>query len=244
MSGLRTQLRISPARGLRHCARSRRGFTLIELVLALGMVAVLALTLSASMRIAFRMASSAEAAVVPGRDAQVSLNYLGNDLRNAMQTGGQLAGTFEGTQNTDSRGHEADDVIFYSTSESPQHVAANGEIKMIELTTEQASNGDFVLIRRVTRNLLSQVAANPDEEVICRGVSSFTLQYFDGTYWNPTWDSTAEDNTIPAAVQVTLEIDRPEADGTNKTSRSTQIFLLPCSTAPTDQAVNPSLGGS
>jgi Type II secretion system (T2SS), protein J len=143
---------------------------------------------------------------------------------------------------------QPDDINFYSTTDSPQHVDANGEIKNIELTviTPQNSN-DHVLVRRVTRNLLgANSVATPDPEFICGHVDSFTVQYFNGTDWSPTWDSTTEDNTLPVAVQVTLNIDRDDAalPGGVQTTSYTRTFPLPCSTAEFDSAVNPSATGS
>jgi type II secretion system protein J len=218
--------------------RGYAGFTLLELVVAMSMVAVLAVSLSESMHVAFKAVSSADAAVEPSRTASIAMDFLGQDLQNALPPGTVLAGTFEGTQGQDSRGHENDDLIFFSTADSPQHVDANGETKQVELTMEQTPDGDWVLVRRVIRNLLSQTQVNPDEEVLCRGVSSFTLQYSTGSQWNTTWDSTQEDNTIPAAVQVTLELQRADTKGVMQTMRYTRVFALGCSTASTDPTVN------
>jgi len=86
------------------------------------------------LKIAFDATSGATAAVEPTRTADLTMQFLGGDLQNALQTSGALVGTFEGTQGTDDRGHEADDLIFFSTADSPQHVDANGEVKQVELT--------------------------------------------------------------------------------------------------------------
>jgi type II secretory pathway pseudopilin PulG len=214
----------------------------------MAMVAILTVSLYASIQITFRAQKRADAAVEPARTAQLAMEMIGQDLTNALQQGTQLAGSFEGTTGSDDRGHEADDIDFYSTADSPQHVDANGEIKNIELTVITPTNSnDHVLVRRVTRNLLSlNDAATPDPEFVCGHVNSFTVQYFNGTDWEPTWDSTAEDNTLPVAVQVTLNIDRADsaAAGGVQTFSYTRIFPLPCSTAQFDSAVNPSAGSS
>jgi type II secretory pathway component PulJ len=233
------------------------GFTLLELVVALAMVTMIVATLASCLWTAYHAATRTEAAIVPSRQAAIALQYISDDLQNtlqqspaqavAAQTAGAtvLTGNFEGTQSQDSRGHEADDVLFYSTAESAQHVDANGEIKQVEITVEQPSNSsDFVLVRRVTRNLLADVQPAPDEEIICRGVSSFTLQYFDGSNWDPTWDSTQEDNTVPAAVQVTLELEEPQANGKMQTVKYERIISLPSSTAALDPTVNSGVSNS
>jgi type II secretion system protein J len=222
-----------------HNLDRRSGFTLIELLVALAMVIAVAAVLASSLHIAFQATNSATAVIEPSRTADLTMQFLGGDLQNALQTSNYLVGTFEGTQGTDDRGHEADDLVFFSTADSPQHVDANGEIKQVELKIIESPSGDHLLVRQVIRNIppLSITNINPDQEVICRGVSSFSLQYYDGSNWNLTWDSTAEDNTVPVAVQVTLELD-PPANSKSPPQQFVRIFPLPCSTAGTDPAVN------
>ena len=106
------------------------GFTLLELVVALAMVTMIVATLASCLWTAYHAATRTEAAIVPSRQAAIALQYISDDLQNtlqqspaqavAAQTAGAtvLTGNFEGTQSQDSRGHEADDVLFYSTAES------------------------------------------------------------------------------------------------------------------------------
>jgi prepilin-type N-terminal cleavage/methylation domain-containing protein len=215
-------------------------FTLIEVLIALTLVAIVAATLASTLRLAYHAARTAEADIEPSRSASIALEMVSSDVQNALPGGGTYAQNFEGTQAQDDRGHEADDLVFYSTAESPEHAAANGEIKKVEITVEKLQDGsDYVLVRRALRNLGSELTPAPDEEVLCRGVSSFTLTYFDGSSWNTTWDSTTEDNTVPAAVRVVLELNRPATPGgPARVVRYTRIISIPCSNAPFDSAVN------
>ncbi len=226
-----------------------RGFTLLELMLALLIVATLVPILYNSLRVAYREKASAEAAVEPVRTAEIAMDWLRLDLGDAMPPGVQvpggpllLAGPFEGTEGTDDRGREGDDLQFYTTADSPLHETNNSEIKFVELCVITAPNGDHVLARRVVRDLLSDQAPNPDVEVLCRGIGAFSLRYFDGTNWADTWDSTEEDNTLPAAVEVTLTLDRPNGPTHNpdgsQSFKFTRVFQLPCSTAAFDANVN------
>ena len=212
-------------------------------------VAILSLSLYASLKVAFRSKASAEAVVEPPRTAAAAMDMLGVDLQAAVPIG-YLATQFEGVTQTDGRGQPGDDLQFYSVADSPLHAGANGDTKCIELTTMPSADGrDTLLVRKVIRNLLSQTfnsatpfaspGVNPDVEVICRGVGGFGLQYYDGAEWVPTWDSTQEDNTIPVAVQVTLTLNRPDANGDVKPHKFVRIFPLSCSTAAQDSQVNP-----
>jgi general secretion pathway protein J len=223
----------------------RRGFTLVELMLALMIVAVLAPILYSSLRVGFAEKAQAEQAVEPQRTASMALDWIAMDLGSALQpstASSSLEGSFEGTDGQDDRGCDADDLQFYGISDSPQHEFNNGEIKSIELAVVVSPEGDHVLVRKVIRDLLSDQAPNPDVEVICRGIGGFNLRYFDGTNWTDTWDSTAEDNTLPAAVEITLTLDRPAGplqnhDG-SKCFQFVRVVQLPCSTAAFDSNVN------
>jgi type II secretion system protein J len=220
-----------------------RGFTLIEVLVALSMAAILAVSLSASLKIAFDAQASAQKAVEPSRTGELAMELIRSDLQNAMQpkTNSVMIGSFEGTNQTNGSA-EADDLVFYTTSFAPEHTDANGEIKEVELTVEQQPNGELDLVRRVSANLTAEVQPAPDEEVICRNVTGFALQYFDGSNWNQTWDSTAEDNTIPAAVEATISFTRPGGAGqADQVLQFQRIFPLSCSTAAFDSNVNSGL---
>ena len=67
----------------------------------------------------------------------------------------------------------------------------------------------FMLQRSITTNLLAPEAPAPVLDNICDNVLALNFQYFDGTNWWPNWDSTQQDNTLPTAVQVTLQLQPP-----------------------------------
>src|SRR5947209_20324847 len=62
-------------------AASRSAFTLLELIVAMLMVSIMAASLFAGMRIAFRSQSSAEVAIEPVRTAAVAMEFLREDLQ-------------------------------------------------------------------------------------------------------------------------------------------------------------------
>jgi type II secretion system protein J len=225
-----------------------RAFTLIELIVALAIVAIIGVSLYASIKVAFNAQHSAETAIEPSRTAELAMEFLRQDLENIVPPAGnngqiplatgKLAGDFTGTDSTDDRGHAGDDLLLFTTAPAADHAAANGEIKQVELlVTTAANSNDHVLVRRVTRNLLSTLVPTPDEEILCRGVDGFNLRYFDGTDWQDSWDSTAVNNELPTAIEVTLELERPATDGGTQTLRYTRVFTVSCATpAATDDS--------
>jgi hypothetical protein len=137
---------------------------------------------------------------------------------------------------------EMDDLTFFTFANGPAHSDGDGEMKMVEVTLDQvkgSTGGEYSLVRKVTSNLMDEQPVQPDEEILCRGVTGVSFQYFDGTNWNATWDSTAQDNTLPVAVQITLNLERATATDPKHILNYTRVFTLSSSTAAQDTNVNP-----
>ena len=98
----------------RTTAARRRGFTLLELLMAMGIAAMVIGSLYAAVRIGFRAESAAEAAVEPARAAELSMGLLRADFESAVAPSGVLRGTFVGTDASGDGGLGADTVQFYT----------------------------------------------------------------------------------------------------------------------------------
>ena len=235
------------ASGIRRPQTRAGAFTLIELVLAMMMVAALAGTLFLNLRAAYKAQDSAKDDLEPARTADLAMEFVRDDIQNALPASNpqnftsefqKLAGTFEGTNSGGITGADGD-VTFFSTSDGKLHVDGNGETKEIELTTDQPAGAiSKCLVRKCLRNLTNDPLQQPDEEILCRGVISVTFTFFDGSNWNETWDSTEENNEIPAAIQMTLVLDRPTSQGVPRQLKFVRTFQLPCSNVLFDTQVN------
>lgn len=210
-----------------------RAFTLLEMLVAMAMIAVLAGSLYATLHVAFRARRTALKAVEPVRKAELAMQLLRADIQSAVVPRGVLAGSFFGEDGTDGIGRECDSLLLYCTTPRARQAEGTGDVRMIELVCEPEEDGTgMVLLRRTTVNLLAPTINEPAEEVLCRGVHAFGLRYFDGVDWQDSWDSGARDNTLPSAVEVTLEL---EAEGDQRTEMdaggywTSRVFLIPCS---------------
>ena len=211
----------------------RSGFTLLELIVALGLTAILALSLFSSLYAAFKAKESSDRAVKELETGEIAMEMIRHDFDCVQPQRGIFAGPFEGVDNTDPRGNPGDYVTFFSTAEGPQHVDGTGEIKQVQLLTYQPQgSNDIWLVRRVTGNLLSPSIMDPDEEIIARHVWSFNLRYFDGQTWQDDWDSTQYGNVLPAAVEVTLEIKPLDAPAGAPPVHLRRVFTMPCVSPP------------
>ena len=173
----------------------RRAFTLLEMLAATAIAAVLAGSLYATLHIAFRARRSATSAVEEVRKVELALELLRADVQAAVVPSGVLAGPFLGEKRTDAFGRACDSLLLHGTAPGSEPAEGTGDVRMIEVVCEQAEDGTgLVLVRRVTTNLLAPTAREPRQEVLCRGVYAFELRYFYGTDWQDNWDSTTQDN--------------------------------------------------
>ena len=213
--------------------RRNAAFTLMEMLVALGLMALLGTALYGSLRVGFRARKSAERAIQPVRALVLALELLRRDLESVPPPTGILAGALIGTDETAATGRDADMLTLYSHAEG-----AGGDgapVRMVALALAESEDGtDTLLVRRVTDNLLAPTAPEPDEETLCRGVASLNLRYFDGAVWSDSWDSGLVDNALPVAVEVGLELRAPDSEDGAAGPAGTRVFLLPCGGAPPD----------
>jgi hypothetical protein len=169
-----------------------------------------------------------QAALPEAPATTTSQGGLQGGISTLTTTATPLIGSFEGTQGGGQSGGDA--LYFYSTGYAPPHQSGLGEVKQVALMMEQRNNV-MCLVRQVWSNLLSPQAQTltPDDEVICRYVQNFALQYYDGTQWVTAWDSTQYNNSLPVAVMVDFDYKPPS---TKDPIHLHQVVGLSCLTPP------------
>jgi prepilin-type N-terminal cleavage/methylation domain-containing protein len=210
--------------------RHARGFTLLEMLVAIAMVAIITASLYSALYVGFRAQRSATRAVEPARAATLTLQLLEQDLEGAMSPTGILAGQFLGT---DSQGLDgADGLAFYSSANVPIAGESGADTRHVEFIVAAAlDDAQPALYRRVTSNLLPSNAPLIREQVLCRNVKAFSLRYFDGTQWLESWDSTGQGDLLPLGVEVQIEFILPVTDPRDTEARfyrMRRVFEIPC----------------
>ncbi len=210
-----------------------KGFTLLELLAAMGMMVVLAGSLYGSLYIGFKSKKSAEAAVGPVRQSRIVLKLLQQDIEASLPPTGILAGVFQGLSGVDSRGRDSDTLLFCTSRYSPHIPGVVSDIVQVELLlTPSYDNQTNCLVRRTTVNLLPSATPEYHEEILCRNVASLNLNYYDGYDWLDSWDSTAMEDTLPQAVEITIDIRQPAPKNQPEYENyysATRVFLVHCS---------------
>lgn len=181
--------------------RTDRAFTLLELLLAIAVTAMLAATVYASLMVATHTRDLAADAVGRSRTLTLALGLVRRDLQSIPPPTGTLAGAFIGEDDNET------DTITFTTANA--YLPPDGRLSdlvnvRIALTGDTDDDRALMLVREVTTNLLSPTTTEPEIQVLARGVTGFDVSYSDGADWLNGWDSTQRDNTLPLAVKVTL----------------------------------------
>jgi type II secretory pathway pseudopilin PulG len=241
-----------------------KGITLLELLVAMTLMVVVAACLYTALYTGFRAHRSAQSAVNPTSQAMDAIELLKQDIYGVLPPTGVLAGAFVGTDQRGNQGVDADMLEFYTTQVYASSDEIVGGIGKIELALESdldigldrdfnrnllsSNRSNYKLVRKVTSNLLSPKAIDPDEQVLCRNVVSLNLRYFDGTRWVDEWDSIEDSNSLPRAVEIDIEVvDTTRSRYKSSTATATrtddlpkrrliQSFAIPCGlTAVTEE---------
>lgn len=210
----------------------RRGFTLLELIVAISLMALIAGSLYGSLYVGFRAQRAGANAVAPARIGTLALELLRQDFQGALPPTGVLAGAFNGTAGTGTGASSS--LAFYSCANAPSASETGCDIRKVELSVETPADDTVpVLMRRVTTNLLASSTATTREHVLCRRVRSFSVRYYDGMIWQDTWDSAGQGDLLPVAVEVTLESASvaERQDDTEQTYRLACVYVIPCGRA-------------
>jgi len=227
-------------------ARTNRAFTLLELLVAMVLMVVTASCLYTALYTGFRAHRSALSAVEPTARAINAIELLKQDIRGILPPDDAvLAGAFLGVDSAGIKGVDVDSLEFYTTGVYEIEDQPVGGLAKIELVLEEdteVDDGTYRLLRRVTTNLLPPRDVDPEEHVLCREVVSLNLRYFDGSGWYDEWDSTADANNLPVAVEIDIEVVDQSGNSTTsqttdlKTRRLLQSFPIPCGAVATEES--------
>jgi general secretion pathway protein J len=214
----------------------RSAFTLVELLLALAISVIVAGALAAALYTAFHAKKSIDDTLEATRTLDIAGDTMREELANCLpptaattttirmgamgansgSNTGSLIGPFVGTENT---------VDFFTSGPEPK-ADLQPDVREVQYLVMTDPAGGQMLVRHVFTNALATVVVPPPDEIVCHSVLNFTLSYYDGTNWLDTWDSTQQGNTLPMAVEVTLELTPRHPDEPSRLD--TRIVPLTC----------------
>jgi type II secretion system protein J len=190
------------------------GFTLMELLIATMIAAVVLAAMNTAFYAALHLRSSTSSAVENSIPLNHAVSILKADLRGILITGGLMAGSIEspGTENVNNQPTLLD--ICTTTGAIHDELPWGDVQKVSYLLRNPVGVSRPVgqdLIRAVTRNLLASVQPDLSEQALLSGVSSLQFLFYDGANWQTTWDSTTAATPTPRAIKVEIEFAKDDS---------------------------------
>jgi general secretion pathway protein J len=213
-------------------------FTLIELLLGIGIMAIVLIAINAVFFSTMRLRESVTNAVNETLPIQQAISIVRRDLQGAVPpaTDGIMTGDFRvGGVTTAGVGTPAD-IELYTTTGTLRENEPWGEIQKVTYQLRQSANREVPgkdLFRSVTRNVLATMVPQPEDQFMMGGIESIQFSCFDGSGWYDTWDSTVTTN-LPSAVRVRILMANPGGSGT---PRPIEMLVPIDSQSRTNQAV-------
>jgi type II secretion system protein J len=218
-----------------HDAPVARAFTLIEMILALGISALVLVGVSTILFSALNLRASTQALVDAATPLDQTSDLLRRDLQCAMPpyTNGTFSGDFK-VGNVSSTGIGQPVAIeMYTATGALSESKPWGDVQRVtyklRLPTDPRQPGKD-LVRSVSRNILATSTMDVEDQWMMGGVSQLTISCYDGMQWQTAWDTTdltGSTTNLPLAVKVEIQL----AGANNGGLRPPPIqFLVPLDT--------------
>jgi type II secretion system protein J len=190
---------------------SQHGFTLVEVMLALAVSAIVLAAIGGIFFSAARLRERTTAMLDEAAPMQQALAILRRDLRGALPPGGgtlPLAGDFR-SEALSGGTAQSDRLTLYTTSGSQNSSASWSDIQEVVYELKDPVQKTVApgrdLIRSVYHNLLGTTVPEPDEQFLVGNVQSLEFTCYDGVDWRESWDTSLSETNLPAAVRVRIK---------------------------------------
>jgi prepilin-type N-terminal cleavage/methylation domain-containing protein len=206
--------------------RAAPGFTLIEMMLAIGVLAMILAMLASSFSTIAHSKVHAEGRLMVDREGRALLWQLSKEVTNAVQTPYAMSNvSLYGTGHM--AGNRPIDTITLSTFSAGHRRAISGmmpeTIVTYNLTANPQQQGWYVLTRSQQSGLAAG-GASVQSMVLADNVLSLHFRYFDGQKWGESWESSSvpRGRQLPVAVAIQIEMAAP---GGHVMDFATQVLM-------------------
>lgn len=197
--------------------RSSAGFTLIEMILAIGIAAIVLIAVNAVFFSALHLRDATSELVDAASPVDSAVGFIKRDLECAVTptngTSKVLSGGFRVGNNLASMGVSSPVAIeLFTATGALSDRAPWGDIQRVTYGLRAPADNSAVgrdLYRSVTRNLLSITTPDVTDQLMLSGVASLKFSCYDGTQWDDTWDTTdptAIYTNLPVAVRAEIKM--------------------------------------
>jgi type II secretion system protein J len=188
-------------------------FTLIEMILAIGVASIVLIAANAAFFTALHLRDATADAVDAASPIDQSLTLLRRDLQCAVtpKASGVLSGDFKIGNVTSTGISEPVAAEIYTATGALSENAPWGDIQRVTYELKNSTSGvnGRDMYRSVTRNLLTETTPDVEDQLMIRGVDSVQFSAYDGSQWNDSWDTTdttSANTNLPVAVRVDIQL--------------------------------------
>jgi general secretion pathway protein J len=187
--------------------KTRRGFTLIEVLIVLTLLGIMVVLLFASLKICADSWHKGENKITQVNEIAVVYNFFQQHLAVAKPLLNDLDKTSK-LQSTLAFQGKPDSLQFVSSF--PASVGRSG-LQLFSIEMQKEANEQLIKVTITPFFLLQETTAQKEEVVLLRRVSHFSLAYFgsdDGTNDAMAWHDEWLDKMVqPRLIKITLKLD-------------------------------------
>ncbi len=211
--------------------KDKKGITLLELMVAMVITALLGMAIYNVCKLAMDAWQKGEARTQVYQNARIALNRMSEEIRSAItlnpdyNSGKKIY--FNGT---------ATQLDFIATAYAPignyYHSWASGSD---DLKFDCCEIGYSLHASEKTIYRRQQISGVPDSTSITSGgstkemathITNLGFQYYDGTSWQPTWSSATTDSSgLPRLVEIAITAESESTRYPNERTFSTYVYL-------------------
>ncbi len=226
---------------------NRRAFTLIEMILAIGVAAIVLITINAVLFAALHLREATMSAVDAAAPLDQTMTFLRRDLQCAVTptngTSKVLSGNFR-VGNVSSAGvAEPVAIELFTATGAMSSATPWADIQRVTYGLKQPADRSAAgkdLVRSVARNLLTMTTPEVEDQLMLSGVESIKFSCYDGAQWQEMWDTsgmTSSNTNLPLAVRVDIQM------SANKDAAPIQILVPIDSVSRTNMVLTTTAGG-
>jgi len=192
-----------------------KGFTLIEMLLAVAICAIVLVAINGVFATAVRLRDKTSAMIEESLPVNRALDIMYRDLKGTVGPGGILAGDFRcgvqavgATMGLSGEAGSAGLDFFTSTGVINDRAPwCDIQEVFYELKAPADRNQmGMDLVRCVDHNILATTTQTPEIQRLMGNVQALQFDCYDGTQWQTTWDTSAGNTNLPVAVRIRIQL--------------------------------------
>ncbi len=191
-------------------------FTLIEMILAIGVAAMVLIAVNTALFASLRLRDATANVVDAAAPLDQAVSFIRRDLQCVVTpTNGTtkvLSGSFRAGNVSSAGVPESVAVEMFTATGALSDKAPWADIQRVTYELKQPTDRNAVgrdLYRSVARNLLTLTTPDVQDQLMLSGVQDIKFTCFDGAQWQDTWDTTGLTSTVtnlPLAVRVDIQM--------------------------------------